>query len=686
MNPLSGNWHMRRSLATIVAGLILVGFVVAMLPAQDTTPWRRSNRMVGGPPVRVHRDAQVQPVAGEYAGDAVSPAEPGHFPMDAAQNLHAAGPGEAAPVEGVRQAQLRRRTGFQDRSAPAEESTAAPPGGEDDSQHSVLKRVPESSDAADLLSPAPPNEERGILAAPPGATSARRSNRAAPSSRGPSSPAAAPSRVSDLQVTSRMPALRIELVGPGSIQVGKPAKYTIYANNDGDVAAQEVVVRIPLPGTVNLTKGESTAGEAEVQPGTNGALALTWRIPSLPARAHETLQMQLVPSDGEGFDLELGWTCQPASASARVTVKQPQLQLSLAGPGDMLFGEEKVFTLHLSNPGTGDATGVQVSLSSGGGKPQQVDVGTVPAGKQVEIPVQVAANRPGDLEIKAVAKADGDLSADAAGKVLVRSAELAVAVEGPQLKFAGSEATYVIVVANRGNAAADATSIAVQLPEDAKYVGGIDGAAAGKGSVKWTLGAVPPGAEKSYEVRCQLLAEGPNKLTARAEAKHGIAAEAETVTAVEAVAELKLVVNDPPGPSPVGGDVVYEIQVMNRGTRAASQIKVLMQFGAGLEPTDVIGGKGKIVPGQVVFEPISSLDAGEQVTVKVKAKAEKAGTHQFRVEVTSGEDGTRLVSEGTSRFFADSRSAPAAAEPAAKPAAKTAAKPQVPTPAKAKQR
>jgi uncharacterized repeat protein (TIGR01451 family) len=479
-----------------------------------------------------------------------------------------------------------------------------------------------------------------------------------------------------------MPALRIELVGPGSIQVGKAAKYTIYANNEGDVPAQDVVVRLPLPGTVNLTKGESTVGEAEVQAGKDGALALIWSIPSLPARAHETLQMQLVPGDGEGFDFELAWTCQPTTASARVVVKQPQLHLSLAGPSDMLFGEEKVFTLHVSNPGSGDATGVQISLSSGGSKPQQVEVGTVPAGQQVEIPVQVVANQAGNLEIKAVAKADGDLSADAAGKVLVRSAELAVAVEGPQLKFAGAEATYVIVVANRGNAAADATSVAVQLPEAAKYLGGVDGAAAGKDSVKWNLGVVPPGAEKSYEVRCQLLAEGPNKLIARAEARHGIAAEGEAVTEVEAVAELKLVVNDPSGPSPVGGEVVYEIQVMNRGTRAASQVKVLMQFGSGLEPVGVIGGKGKIVPGQVVFEPIASLDAGEQVTVKVKAKAEKAGTHQFRVEVTSGEDGTRLVSEGTSRFFADSRVAPAAAEAPAK----TAAKPQVPTPAKAKQR
>lgn len=680
---------MRRTLAIIVSGLFLLGFVVALVPAQEAGPWRRaggttSGRMPGG---RIYRDSQVAPAGGEYAAQAPPPSEPGQFPMEAAQNLHAASGNESPSDDQVRQAQLRRRANLERNRAGSEPATAPAPvtsQADDDGQRSVLKRGPESatesSDTLDATSPATSTpgshaDDRGVLTAPPGATSSRRPGRPVSSGRTTSGPPTAATRVSDLQITSRMPTLRMELVGPGSTQVGKAARYTIYANNEGDAPAQDVVVRLPLAGTVNLTKGESTAGEAEVQAGTDGALSLVWTIPSLGPRGHETLQMQLVPSDGEGFDLALSWTCKPAVAAARVVVKQPQLALSLTGPGDMLLGEEKTFTLLVSNPGTGDATGVQVNLASGGGKPQLVEVGAVPAGQQVEIPVQVAANQAGNLEIKATAKGDGELNADATANVLVRSAELALAVEGPQLKFAGAEATYVVVVANRGNAPADAASIAVQLPEEAKYLGGVDGAATAKGSVKWNVGIVPPGAEKSYEVRCQLMAEGPNRLIARAEAKHGAAVEGEAITEVEAVADLKLSVNDPAGPSPVGDEVVYEIQVMNRGTRAATQVKVLMQFGNGIEPASVVGGKGKIVPGQVVFDPIPSLDAGEQVTVKVKAKAEKAGTHQFRVEVTTSEDGTRLVSEGTSRFFAERGSAPPATD-------RTATKPQLPTPAR----
>ncbi|HUE72241.1 MAG TPA: CARDB domain-containing protein [Pirellulaceae bacterium] len=667
---------MRRTPAIVIACITLVVLVVAMLPAQEAVPWKRPGKAAAKIP--------TSPPAGSVYGDEDAP-EPAQFPMGAAENLHAAPSSEPVTDSNVRQAQLRRRAGFQDRHRDSEVSPAAEPepSADDDSRHSVLKRgTQEVDDPADSPALASPADDRGIVSPSPGVSSSRRTTRPTVSGRSPSAPPAVASRVSELHVTSRMPALRVELVGPGSIQTGKAAKFTIYANNEGDASAQDIVVQLPLPGSVNLTKGESTAGDAEVKPQADGSLALVWAIPSLPPRGHETLQMHLVPSDGEAFELEMSWTCRPAAASARVVVKQPQLALSLSGPADMLLGEEKTFTLLVSNPGTGDATGVEVNVATGSGQPQKVQVGVVPAGQQAEIPVQVAGNEPGELEIRATAQAEGELSADAAGKVQVRSANLAVAVEGPQLQFAGAEATYVVVVANRGNAAADATTISVQLPAEARYIGGVDGAAAGKSVVKWNAGVIPPGAEKSFEMRCQLLAEGANHFLAKADARHSIGGAAEAITEVQAVAELKLAVNDPTGPASVGSEVVYEVQIMNRGTRAAPAVKVLMQFGPGIEPTGVMGGKGKIVPGQVVFDPIPSLEAGEQVTVKVKAKGEKSGTHQYRVEVTAGDDGTRLVSEGTSRFFAE-RGAQAPATPAA---ARTANKPQMPTPAKGKQR
>src|SRR5688572_8624753 len=105
---------------------------------------------------------------------------------------------------------------------------------------------------------------------------------------------------------------------------------------------------------------------------------------------------------------------------------------------------------------------------------------------------------------------------------------------------------------------------------------------------------------------------------------------------------------------------------MNRGSDAARNVKIVMQFGEGIEPVAFEGCEAKIVPGQVLCQPLAELAAGEQVTIRVKARADRGGTHQFRVEVTS-EDGARLVSEGTTRFFADSGRGGAAATTARQP-------------------
>ena len=63
------------------------------------------------------------------------------------------------------------------------------------------------------------------------------------------------------------------------------------------------------------------------------------------------------------------------------------------------------------------------------------------------------------------------------------------------------------------------------------------------------------------------------------------------------------------------------------------------------------GHRSEIVPGQVVFEPIRTLPAGGQMTLKITAKAAKAGNLRFRTELTCGELETKLVSEGSTRFY-----------------------------------
>ena len=78
-----------------------------------------------------------------------------------------------------------------------------------------------------------------------------------------------------------------------------------------------------------------------------------------------------------------------------------------------------------------------------------------------------------------------------------------------------------------------------------------------------------------------------------------------------------------------------------------------MQFSEGIEPAKATGLQNRIVPGQVIFAPIAQIDPGQSMTLKVKAIANKRGTHVFRAFLSCEESDSREVAEGTTKFFGD---------------------------------
>ena len=101
----------------------------------------------------------------------------------------------------------------------------------------------------------------------------------------------------------------------------------------------------------------------------------------------------------------------------------------------------------------------------------------------------------------------------------------------------------------------------------------------------------------------------------------------------------------------IGEEVVYEVQILNRGSKTAEQIKLVTQFSDHIEPIRVAGGAAEIVPGQALFRPLQQLQPGQQVTLKIFAKASAAGSHRFRAELTSQDPETKLVQEEMTRFM-----------------------------------
>ncbi len=465
---------------------------------------------------------------------------------------------------------------------------------------------------------------------------------------------------SDVLFTTQSPVLAVVASGPRTVMIGEEAEFVVKVTNSG-AAANNVAIKVIVPHYADVASSRPSSGSA--QPPSRGDLnsGLEWTIDRLEAGDEESLTLKLIPRKSSPLDLAVSYTFAPETSQTMVEVQEPKLAMNISGPSEVLFGQTKVYKLTISNPGNGDTHNVSVGLQPIGrsGETQGTHrLGTLAAGESKTIDIELTARQAGPIAIKAQSFADGGLRAEAAQEVLVRRAELQVKVEAPHVKYAGTPASYQIIVQNTGDALADGVELSAVLPPEAKFL-----AAGGgrldpqQGRVTWIVGALPAGGERLFELQCVLNTPGENRLQVSVDGGGELTAAATTSTRVEAIADLKLEVRDPQGPVAVGDDAAYEIRIRNRGTKAAQGVDLAVFFSEGLEPTTADGGPNDIGTGQVIFRPIASIPAGDTAVFQVRARAASPGNHVFRAEVFCKALDTKLAAEEATHFYGDQRTA-----------------------------
>jgi uncharacterized repeat protein (TIGR01451 family) len=464
-------------------------------------------------------------------------------------------------------------------------------------------------------------------------------------------PSSEPATGGQFALSTQGPAMRVETEGPKTIAVGSPANYRVRLVNQSDDDAGNVVVYVAVPQGVELISALARLGNTEIQQDSEGNPRVAWKLDQVSGRSQHELAVTLQATDNQPIELRVDWAFRPASLTAQIEVQQPELAVNIQGPTDVQYGEAKSFKIQISNPGNGPAENVVVDLSATGAAGQPSTIGTIAAGESKELEIELTPRQAGIMKIDALAQGDGGLQARAGLEVMVRRAELAIDVRAPEMVFAGTDTSYTIRVTNRGDATANGVVLSLNLPQGLQAGIGIDQKPITSAQPRWRLGDLTPGTERVYTLQCQLTASGQNRLTVNAKGDREVEASGIATTVVEAIADLKLYVNDPKGPVPVGQDVIYEVKVVNRGSKAATDVDLVAQFSEGIEPTRVSGHRSEIVPGQVLFETIRSLPAGGEITMKITARAAKDGNLRFRAELTCAQSDTKLVSEESTRFY-----------------------------------
>jgi uncharacterized repeat protein (TIGR01451 family) len=460
--------------------------------------------------------------------------------------------------------------------------------------------------------------------------------------------------VKDLE-GAQAPQLLVEKVAPGEIQVGRPAIFEIRVQNVGTVAAKDVEIRDEIPQGTRLQSTKPQASQ-----GAEGGLV--WKLGTLNPNQDVTVEMELMPTE-EGEIGSVARVYFQAEASVRTKATRPLLAIETEAVDKVLKGEELTLKIKVSNPGTGIAENVVLEehvppgFRHPAGAELEYEVGNLAPNESRELTLILEAVHPGPLVNVITARGEPSLRTEHQRPVEVIASQLEVAVQGPTRRFLECEAVYNFSVRNPGTAPAKQVELAVEVPAGMKFVSGTNRAYYQEATrtVHWMLEEIPvQDGPPPVQLTLMPVEAGEHKIRLVSSDDSGAKAEVEQAVHVEGIVAMYFEVADLQDPIEVGGQTLYEIRVVNQGSKEATNVRLAAEIPAGLRAIAAEGPTQQAQAAQsniVLFQPLPRLAAKADVTYRIRVEGVQPGDLRIRVQVATDEIETPITKEESTRVY-----------------------------------
>ena len=452
----------------------------------------------------------------------------------------------------------------------------------------------------------------------------------------------------------QLPSLSIRKIAPAEVQVNHAAVFTTHIKNVGKITAYGVKITDYVPRGARL---ESAHPEFIRTP--RGAIQ--WELVALEPGEEASVSMKVTPLT-EGEIGSVATVSFATRASVRTVSTKPQLSIRQTFNKTALIGETVLVNIVVSNPGSGDATGIVVEadipteLSHVAGNELEYQIGTLRPGQSKQLQLRLLAKTAGLIQNILTVRGKGQIENRSIEPMRIVAPALQVSLSGAAIRYLDRQTTYSVDVVNPGTASARNVELVAYLPKGLKFIstdhhGEYDNA---EHAVYWKLEELPPQIGDSVKLTAMAIEPGDQKVRLEGTADLGVRAKFEHVVRVESVPELEFSVKDTADPIELGSDTTYEIKVVNRGTRAATGVQIAASFPQALKPIQGGGPSDVRIEGQIaLFAPLQRLAPGAEAVFRVKAKAITQGDNVIRVQISSDDKTTPVTKEESTRVYSD---------------------------------
>lgn len=431
--------------------------------------------------------------------------------------------------------------------------------------------------------------------------------------------------------------LQVTKMIPKEVELNKSFDYTVKVTNLTDVALRDIIINEELPTNFQYDYASPTPTRDENK--------LIWKMSTLGPKASRQITVYGTATNTQGLK-HCTTVAQFNRAYTDVEVVQPQLELRLTAPQDILVCDPILLEYLVTNTGTGTARTVKVvqilpdGLKTVEGKTELIfDVDTLRAGQSRRFFAEVRAEKTGVFVNKAVAGSISGLRAESAATVTtVRQPKLVINSFAPERQYLGRPVTNEITVTNKGDGLAGDTVVENVIPDEVKSVEATAGAKLSGSKLVWKLGDIPPNESETVQVSYVPTQVGQVLAVATATAYCAEDVSATAQTSVNGIPAVQLEVTDIEDPVEVGGQTTYIITATNQGTAPDRNIRIVGALEDSLRYVSSAGATaGSIVGNTVSFSALRSLEPNSTATWRVVVRGVRAGDVRFRVVMHTDE-------------------------------------------------